>query len=183
MSIEVVALVGTSKYLSEQDLYRMEHVAKLLNALHVTGLSGGAKNSDSVWARLVPTTVQILPYDGFNNLRQSDNFKIVALENAPTEWREEAEEIARTHHPYGDTLRGFALQAHTRNVFQVLGLDLKSPVDMTIYVANETDAGKVSGGTATAVEISRSKGIPTFNLRKDSEYKALVALLEEAIDF
>lgn len=176
---KTACLVG-ARNLVEGDADRIYRVSMFMNELNMDGRSGGATGADTEWADHVPTQ-EIIPYNGFNDLRQSPDFTIVALESAPADLKKRAEEIARTHHEFGDTLKGFALQAHTRNVFQALGLDLKTPAVFTAYVAPETAWGKVSGGTATAVGISRSNGIPTFNLRIDKEYRELIELLEAAL--
>lgn len=58
---------------------------------------------------------------------------------------------------------GIAL--HTRNAFQVLGEDLKSPRRFTVFFAKPVGKkGLVKGGTNTAVQISRKNKIPTINL-------------------
>ena len=58
---------------------------------------------------------------------------------------------------------GIAL--HTRNAFQVLGEDLKSPRRFTVFFAKPVGKqGLVAGGTNTSVQISRRYKIPTINL-------------------
>ena len=48
-----------------------------------------------------------------------------------------------------------------RNCYQVLGEDLKSPVDMIICW---TPDGKAAGGTGQALRIANDNDIPVFNL-------------------
>lgn len=175
------ACVVGSRKLTKQDIQRIIAVATLMSRLGISGRSGGATGADQTWGKFM-FVQHILPYNGFQGLTHKSDFSVAALETAPVELRNKAERIAREHHPFGDSLRGFALQAHTRNVFQALGLDLKHPAILTAYVADETPARKVSGGTATAVSISRSGKIPTFNLRIDSEYEALLKILEDSIE-
>ena len=75
----------------------------------------------------------------------------------------EAEDIASKLHPRWDNLSEYAQAMHTRNVFQVLGLDLKSKTD--VVAAYAPPAGlSVKGGTASAFNLARAKGIPAFNL-------------------
>ncbi len=62
--------------------------------------------------------------------------------------------------------KDFALKAHTRNIFQVLGpKPLTQPVasQVLIFWAPEKD-GVVKGGTSTAVALARALRINTFNL-------------------
>lgn len=73
----------------------------------------------------------------------------------------EARMIAKEFHPnwagLGDTGRAFM----TRNVYQVLGQDLKTP---THFVICWTPNGKVTGGTGQALRIALHHEIPIFNL-------------------
>ncbi len=58
----------------------------------------------------------------------------------PSEWDnyEEAEDLMFSIHPKGQFLRGFAREAHIRNMYQVLGRDLNTPSEFLICYA-ETD--------------------------------------------
>lgn len=75
----------------------------------------------------------------------------------------EAEDIASKLHPRWENLGEYAQAMHTRNVFQVLGLDLKSKSDVVAAYA-PPDGQSVKGGTASAFNLARAKGIPAFNL-------------------
>lgn len=175
-------LVG-SRELTLQDIGRADTVCELLNKLGITGYSGGAEGMDTVWADRVFCQV-FLPYNGFNGHRETADASFLALENAPAILRRKAEKLAKDNHRAGDLLRGFSLLAHTRNAFQVMGVlfNKDTMVDITIYAAPETAWASVSGGTATAVNISRSMGIPTYNIRIDSQYEALIKLLESELE-
>lgn len=65
-----------------------------------------------------------------------------------------AEGIAATMHPNWGACRRGARAMHTRNVFQVLGRDLKTPSKMLIAWTKLTRAGEPMGGTATAISSS-----------------------------
>jgi hypothetical protein len=52
-----------------------------------------------------------------------------------------------------------------RNCCIILGKDGTNPVDAVYYYANEKK-GIVEGGTRYAVELARSRGIPTYNLKQ-----------------
>lgn len=57
----------------------------------------------------------------------------------------------------------YSLGMHRRNVHQVLGIDLKSPVD-EVYTWCMVDAhGEPLGGTRTAIKIAQLYGIPVIN--------------------
>ena len=73
----------------------------------------------------------------------------------------ETERIASEVHPAWDRCNEWARGMHSRNCHQILGYDLKSPVDAVICW---TPDGAVVGGTATALKLSMKAGIPIFNL-------------------
>ena len=73
----------------------------------------------------------------------------------------EAIEMARDIHPCWNACRFAAKKMHARNVHQVLGKDLVEPVDLVVCW---TKRGKVTGGTATAINLAKSRGIPVFNM-------------------
>ena len=73
----------------------------------------------------------------------------------------ETERIASEVHPAWDRCNEWARGMHSRNCHQILGYDLKSPVDAVICW---TPDGKASGGTATAINLAEEQRIPGFNL-------------------
>lgn len=119
--------------------------------------SGGADGADTAFARKI----------------KSENKKIyyaVRGEESP-----EAQKIALDFHP-----NPYALQQHknqralylmARNSFQIMGDDLKTPVD---FVICWTDDGcqshetrtKDTGGTGQAIELASRHNIPVYNLKK-----------------
>lgn len=58
----------------------------------------------------------------------------------------------------------YALGQHQRNVHQVLGLDLNSPVDAVFTWCMLNKDGSPMGGTATAFNLARLLNIPIINL-------------------
>jgi hypothetical protein len=58
----------------------------------------------------------------------------------------------------------------TRNMHQVLGHDLKTPVE---FVICWTPGGKDKGGTAYAIRLARDFAIPVFNLANEDEIEKL----------
>lgn len=66
---------------------------------------------------------------------------------------------------------------HTRNVYQILGDDLCTPVKFVLCWAIPVGkAGQVKGGTGTAVKLALSRGIPVWNLYH-AEYRDRVEQL------
>lgn len=88
----------------------------------------------------------------------------------------ETERIASEVHPAWDKCNEWARGMHSRNCHQILGYDLKSPVDAVVCW---TPNGNVQGGTRTALMIAMREGIPVFNLgRSDKD-----AVLQEIKSF
>ena len=77
-----------------------------------------------------------------------------------------ARAIAAAHHPAFAQLSPFVQDLHTRNVFQVLGASLDSPVE---FVLCWTADGEASGGTGQALRIAATHSVPIFNLQRASE--------------
>ena len=91
----------------------------------------------------------------------------------------ETERIASEVHPAWDRCNEWARGMHSRNCHQILGYDLKSPVDAVICW---TPDGAVVGGTATALKLSMKAGIPIFNLGtkdKESVLRSIKKFLED----
>ncbi len=62
-----------------------------------------------------------------------------------------------------------AFDLHNRNVFQVLGLDLKTPSEFLICWTpggekKYSETSQLTGGTATAINTAAVNGVPVFNL-------------------
>lgn len=91
-------------------------------------------------------------------------------------------------HPYWLRLGRGAQALHARNTGQILGLDLKSPVDFVICytpdgMSKEVERSKTSGGTATAIVLADRFNIPVFNLAKLQCRIELVSYLHRAFKF
>lgn len=129
--------------------------------------SGGAEGADTAFetgalnsfSEVVPEIY--LPWKGFGRDR-----KILKGVYVPSEWNNwiRAIEIASKIHPAWDKLTRGPRALHTRNVFQVIGKDLKTPSKFLICWAKPTKDGGVQGGTRTAVVLAQQSNIPVFNL-------------------
>lgn len=180
MNRPTATLVG-SRETVKGDVQKVWVVTGLLNRLGYDGRSGGAPGMDEEWAINMDFCQRILPNDGFQGFYH-DGHGILALDYAPLNIHNKAASIAEQHHGYWDNLKDWHKKAHTRNAMQVLGANLDDPSKLTIYAAFETKHGKVSGGTSTAVEISRSYGVPTYNIRDEKQYEALLAFLNAQLE-
>lgn len=134
----------------------IQEVATLLDSKGYTLRSGGADGADTFFEDYSTRKEIYLPWKGFNN-----NESELYLENMDPEIVTKAEEISKKFHPRWNSLNKGGRSLMTRNVFQVLGNDLKTPVD---FVVCWTETGKIEGGTGQAMRIARNMGIPIFNL-------------------
>jgi hypothetical protein len=137
--LELITLIGVS-----------------LGKLGLTLRSGGAPGADSFFEQGCNQSSGkkeiYLPWKGFNK-SESTLF-------APSK---KAFDIAKTIHPKWANCSPASKKLHARNIHQVLGKDLKTPVSFVLYWA-ETKNSEVQGGTATAVNLAKRMNIPSFNL-------------------
>lgn len=107
-----------------------------------------------------------LPWRGFNGLHNpiDPNF-IMAPELGNYQ---QAIEIVSKVHPIWEKLKRGPRALHTRNVYQVLGLDLATlSKALVCYAEPIKDGIKVKGGTATAVALARLYNVPVHNFYYD----------------
>lgn len=94
---------------------------------------------------------------------------------------EKAKEIALEIHPNPTALKKslYPWFLHSRNVFQILGEDLKTPVEFMVYWAPWVGAAKEAckGGTNTALQLCKRHAIPTYNLIERDDLEAVKALI------
>ena len=74
---------------------------------------------------------------------------------------EEAKKIAASIHPAWGNCSEYAKACHARNVYQILGENLNSPVE---FVICWTPDAQPIGGTRTAIILAKKHKIPVFNL-------------------
>lgn len=167
----------------------MEAMARVMEARGLTGRSGAADGADTAFekgAMDIGRNFEVfLPWASFDK-RSSD-----AIPNrAPTflmkkETEVKAREIASKFHeawnktrrlPNGDevpVLSNGAKSLHTRNVPQVLGEKLDSPVKF-VMCWGKPKGDEVQGGTGQAVRIANAYGVPVLNLHDDDIRNAVL---------
>lgn len=145
-------------------------LAKLLQSRDYVLRSGAALGADSAFENGVsdPTMKEIiLPWREFNGHESQilPNEQCFLL----------AQEI---HHNWKSLTRG-AKSLHARNIKQILGDSLDSPVD---FVLCWTDGGKTVGGTATAIRLAELLNIPVFNFGKYGSLDAMSIAVETFLE-
>lgn len=141
------------------------HAIKLANLGY--GLrSGGAKGADSAFEsgciEAGGNMLIYLPKDGFNGKHVGG-----AYINAPSlSTYKRAYEIARSYQPNWRALSSYGKILMTRNVFEVLGKNLRSPVKCVMCWTPDGSVGfttQDTGGTGQAIRIAYDKGIQIYN--------------------
>jgi hypothetical protein len=135
----------------------MSNISTHLSSKQYTLRSGGAPGADSAFDIGDISKEIFLPWDGFGNLWR-DDISYFVPENIH-------EELVMKYHP-AKYLKPSVMKLMSRNVNQILGLNLKSPVD---FVVCWTKDGKASGGAGQAVRIANDYRIPVYNLKNKSD--------------
>ena len=133
-------------------LHEIVELANTLSQLNYILYSGGAPGADSAFESGASKKIIFLPWNGFNGKKEDGEIYIVPKYNL---------DYVKKYHPRPTQLSESGLKFMSRNTYQVLGPDLRSPVD---FVVCWTKDGKASGGTGQALRIANDKGIPIFNL-------------------
>lgn len=143
---------------------RMASIARRLAELGFVLRSGAADGADSAFEMgcdSVNGAKEIwLPWSGFNH--HSDTGFLPAGPHFDT---------ASCLHPAWEKLSRGPRALHARNVGQVLGKDLNSPVSFVIAWTQdgcETESTRThkTGGTGTAIALASRRGIPVYNLNR-----------------
>lgn len=163
MSNQVMIYTGIgSRETPDNVLSLMCGIAQKLAAEGYTLRSGGANGADSAFEAgcnsLRGTKEIYLPWRKFNG-HGSYLFNV----------SETALEIASKFHPGWRFCSDGARKLHARNVYQVLGQDLKTPSQLVICWTREASS---TGGTGQAIRIARHYGIPIHDLGDSRVLKA-----------
>ena len=132
---------------------KIKKIVEYLNSKGYTLRSGGANGADSFFEEYADKKEIFLPWYGFNG----NQSKLAD----PTS---ESFKIAEKYHPNWKKLSLGAKKLMARNCHQVLGEDLKTPVQ---FVICWTKDGKATGGTGQALRIAEDLKIPIYNLYND----------------
>ena len=128
----------------------IKRVVEYLNSKNFILRSGGAPGADSYFEEYSNEKEIFLPWREFNG--NDSNLYTPSPESF---------DIAKKYHPGWNRLSHGARKLMARNCHQVLGQDLKTPVD---FIVCWTKDGGESGGTGQALRIARDLNIPVYNL-------------------
>lgn len=169
----------------------LERLAYMLATQGWCGRSGGADKADtclevgvSEYVSKQPVDVSYydlmevyLPWKDFNG-RCSDHSGYYTLPFMGN--KAEAEALAETLHPAWERCSQGAQKLHSRNTYQVLGQDLKTPSKFLVCYAEPVGTeGRVKGGTGTSVKLAMDNGVEVFNLYLPAHLKRIEEYLNK----
>ena len=144
--------------------------------------SGGADGADTAFELGAGDNANIfLPWPGFNNSQRR-------YEKPSQRLIDEAEKIMESVHPAWGRLSQGARKLHTRNCFQALGQDLRTPVKFVLCwtpdgAYNEQMCTSKTGGTGTAIKLASRHGIEVFNLKNEQHLQRILDMFaKQSID-
>lgn len=155
----------------------MTKIARRLDELGYTLRSGGAKGADQAFAAGSTRKEEYLPWKGYEE-NGSAKYGVTT----------EALKLAELMHPTFTRLSQGAQKLMSRNGYQILGEDLRSPSEMVICwtedgcESNSTRTRK-TGGTGQAIELASHYDIPVFNLKNPDVMDRLRIKIEENKQF
>ena len=171
------------------DLRLLTAIAKSAEERGMRGRSGGAGGADLAFEKGFsdPKNVDvILPWKTFlpKGMTQADVTAYLGRERiksgpgAPVmlegEYIAKARAMAAEYHPAWDKCSDGAKSLHSRNMPQVLGMQLNQPTDVVIAW---TVDGKATGGTGQAIRVAEDLGIAVANLKNPAERKIVLEVL------
>lgn len=127
--------------------------------------SGGAEGADQAFENGVSSIRNnqiIIAKNGHHGRHSTDGY--VNFGNATQLMKNQCDALVSTIHPAWDNMPRWMKNLHSRNVMQILGPELDTPVKFVLYWAPEDRYSVAKGGTRTAVVLAQRLGIPTFNM-------------------
>lgn len=176
VSLPTYAGIG-SRETPPEILRLMSRVAMRLADRGYVLRSGGAAGADAAFEAGSGFASEIyLPWRGFND-HESPLFEPTA----------DAFKLAANLHPNWSRLDERSRCLMARNGHQVLGLDLRSPVDFVVCwtpdgCETEAQRGHRTGGTGQAIALANRHDIPVFNLANPDALERIKARLDEVVD-
>lgn len=174
--IKRIAFIGSRKLAEpqfKQDANLFYRIAKRCAELGHIIRSGGASGADVIAEKAYfdainetvaePSQVEIyVPWANFQAHKGYNN-PLASLHIIPSDpdLINQANQMVFNTHPNPSALSQGALKLHSRNMNQVFGLDLSTPIDACICW---TENGIKSGGTASAITLCERNNIPIFNI-------------------
>ena len=160
MNKKYFAGIGARKAPKEIIEFIEDNIAKSEDLEPYVLRSGAANGCDIAFEKGFGGKKEIyIPWNGFNCRSSIKERNVTNTSNMMM--YKQAESIAVSVIPHWDKLSDAAKKLQVRNVFIVLGRDLKTPVE---FIMCWTRDGLVTGGTGNAIKVGRKYNIPVYNL-------------------
>lgn len=174
-----------------KDIYDlMREIGFKLNSMGWTLRSGGADGADTAfelgvidytesldrWPTFNDANIYI-PWKDFKHIDERHEDMFINVKNKEALAR--AEQIASEIHPNWYACSRGAKALHTRNVFQVVGHWDSEYLSKFVICWAPIQGDSVKGGTRTAVELAKLRGIEIFNLADKKSLDKLLKFMEE----
>lgn len=184
----VITGIG-SRETPKGDLRLLTNIARAAEAKGMTGRSGGAGGADLAFERGFsdPRNVDvILPWKSFlpKGMTREDVNEFLGRERPvhgpgagvmlQGPYVKQALDMAEQYHPAWDKCSDGAKTLHSRNMPQVLGMQLDRPADLVVAWTKD---GKATGGTGQAIRIAEDIGVPVANLKNPAERREVLKAL------
>ncbi len=156
----------------------MRATAERLSTLGYTMRSGHAPGADTAFEVASQQSEIYLPWQSFEQDRP------VIGSYVQTQATEAAMQLASRIHPAWERLDRGPRALHARNMHQILGRDLQSPVDFVVCYTPDgslTGYGTDTGGTATALRLAYRNNIPVINIKRPEHAAAVANYLQETV--
>lgn len=93
---------------------------------------------------------------------------------AKSDISDKAFEIAKELHPAWGACNPYVKRLHARNVLQILGQNLDTPVEFVVCwtpdgCESDEDRTRTTGGTGQAISLASLSGIPVYNLANGND--------------
>jgi len=179
MNKRYYAGVGSRKTPANIQMSLMEEIAKKLAGKGMILRSGGAAGADTAFERGVDYWYHYLQSDKIPVPKEI--FYANDIDGSVTALH--AMNEAKQYHKAWSRLNAFVKKLHARNVFQILGKDLKTPVLFVICwtldgCVHDSTRTIYTGGTGTAISVASMHGIPVFNLKREDHLSRIRKGLE-----
>lgn len=156
----------------------LESIAKILAKKGYVLRSGGAEGADEAFEqgclKVAGAKEIYLPWASFRSKPVNKDGYFYTREYDYEAYKK-AKAMAQTFHPAWDRLPDAAKMHHTRNVHQVLGLDVMTPSDFVVCY----DSALQSSGTKQAIRIADHVKVPVFNLHKKEDADRLIPYINK----
>lgn len=149
---------------------KMTKLARQLRAQGFILRSGGAFGADAAFAMGADKDAEIfLPWEQYNRDEGTYRHGAIVYKGVCND----AIRIAKKFHPMYDTLPNGAQKLMARNSYQILGVNLDTPVKFVICWSPSDR----TGGTSQAVRIANHHNIPVYNLHDRDVYNTIEDLV------